>query len=99
MNEEIRDLRDTLGVMATAMASLLAWAKEVERSGAVPPGTWDRAQKVVELGKLHDELVLLTETLETLNESNAPTLQTKLQSRVRTLQSNINEIQENLDGA
>ena len=71
----------------------------MERSGAVPPGTWDRAQKVVELGKLHDELVLLTETLETLNESNAPTLQTKLQSRVRTLQSNINEIQENLDGA
>lgn len=78
-----------LTLMGSAMADLLAWAKEVEKVGAVPVGTFDRAQKIVELRTLEDELDQCKQSLAILNEQNAPSLQLHLRRRIHTLRSDM----------
>lgn len=84
------------------MADLLAWAKEVEKTGAVPAGTFDRAQKIVALHNLRDELDQCKQSLAILNEQNAPSLQLHLRKRIHTLRTDmlglISDL-EQLDGA
>lgn len=99
LEDELRDLRLTVGVMSSAMAELLAWAQEAEKSGAVPEGSMEKARKVVEIGKLRDELSLVTEALEALEGNCAPTLQNRLRCRVDTLRKSINALTEGLSAA
>jgi hypothetical protein len=89
LEDEVRSLRMMLTLMGSAMADLLAWAREVEKTGAVPVGTFDRAQKVVELRNLQDELVVCKEALEKLDGQNASTLQLHLRNRVHRLRSDM----------
>jgi hypothetical protein len=99
LEDELRDLRQTVGLMSSAMAELLAWAKEVEKAGAVPEGSMERARKVVEIGKLRDELSLVTEALEALGGNCAPTLQSRLRQRVETLRADLSALTEELSAA
>ena len=88
--EEIRDLHLTVGALSTSVVELLTWAEDVERLGAIPPGTFEKAQKVVELGKVHVELDMVKESihnLESLTMLEAPTLLKRLHQRVSTLRS------------
>ncbi len=97
LEDEVRDLRMMLSLMGSGMAQLLAWAREVERAGTVPSGTLDRAQKIVELHSLQDELVVCQDTLVKLNAQNAPSLQLHLRNRVHKLRADMMSLIEDLE--
>ena len=96
---EIGDMKATLGSLMTATAELLTWAREAEQAGVVPTGSLDRAQRIVELGKLNDELSMVLETLEEVESLDAPSLQLRFAQRVDTLRSRIGTITEELSGS
>lgn len=96
---EIGDMKSTLGSLMTAVAELLTWAREAEQAGSVSAGSLDRAQRIVELGKLNDELSLVSETLEEMESMDTPNLQLRLAQRVDSLRSRIGTITEELDGS
>jgi hypothetical protein len=97
LEDEVRNLRLQLALLTESMALLLRWAKEAEKSGSIPTGTMEKAEKFIELGRLRDELALVKEALEALNEQTAPVLQLKLRRRVGVLQTDMYRLIEELE--
>lgn len=92
LEDEVRDLQGVVALMATSVAYLMEWAEQAEISGAVPHGVMARAKKVVEIGKIQDEIASFTEAIGGVDDGTSPTLHRKLQERVLSLQSRLGRL-------